>query len=114
MSRFRACIDLHAGRVKQIVGGTLTDDPAAASLRTNFVSDRPAAHFANLYREHGVRGSHVIMLGPGNDDAAREALQAWPGGLQVGGGITAENARRWVNLGAEKVGCVLGGAVGRR
>jgi phosphoribosylformimino-5-aminoimidazole carboxamide ribotide isomerase len=113
MSRFRACIDLHAGRVKQIVGGTLTDNDAS-SLRTNFVSDQSAAHFAALYREHGVRGSHVIMLGPGNDAAAREALAAWPGGLQVGGGVNAENARRWVDLGAEKVGCVLEWPVGGR
>jgi phosphoribosylformimino-5-aminoimidazole carboxamide ribotide isomerase len=103
MSHFRACIDLHAGRVKQIVGGTLADADAAA-LRTNFVSDRPAAHFAALYRAHAVRGSHVVMLGAGNDAAAREALAAWPGALQVGGGVTAANARRWVDLGAEKVG----------
>jgi phosphoribosylformimino-5-aminoimidazole carboxamide ribotide isomerase len=109
MSRFLACIDLHAGRVKQIVGGTLSDGDAAA-LRTNFVSDRPAAHFASLYRAHGVRGSHVVMLGRGNEGAAREALAAWPGALQVGGGVDAASARRWVDLGAEKVRCVpLGG-----
>jgi phosphoribosylformimino-5-aminoimidazole carboxamide ribotide isomerase len=108
MSRFRACIDLHAGRVKQIVGGTLTDGDASA-LRTNFVSDRPAAHFAALYRAHGVAGSHVIMLGPGNEAAAREALAAWPGALQVGGGVGPGNARGWVEAGAEKVRWVRGG-----
>ncbi len=104
MSRFRPCIDLHQGSVKQIVGGTLTDAGPAA-LRTNHVSAHPAAHFARLYRDHGLVGAHVIMLGPGNEDAARDACAAWPGMLQVGGGITAENARRWVReWGAEKVG----------
>jgi phosphoribosylformimino-5-aminoimidazole carboxamide ribotide isomerase len=103
MSRFRACIDIHAGRVKQIVGGTLTDHDKSA-LKTNFVSDKSAGYFAALYRESAVTGSHVIMLGSGNEEAAQEALAAWPRGLQLGGGISAENARRWIDLGAEKVG----------
>lgn len=102
MTIFRPCIDLHSGQVKQIVGGTL-DENAPGSLKTNFVSPHPPAHFARLYRDNGLRGAHVIMLGPGNADAAREALAAWPGGLQVGGGITDQNAREWIDAGAEKV-----------
>jgi len=103
MTRLRPCIDLHAGQVKQIVGGTL--DSESAALKTNFVSQLPPAHFAKLYRDNGLTGAHVIMLGPGNTEAAREALEAWPGGLQVGGGITDQNAREWIDAGAEKV-CV--------
>lgn len=102
MTIFRPCIDLHAGQVKQIVGGTL-DENTPSTLKTNFVSPHAPAHFANLYRENNLAGTHVIMLGPGNTDAAREALAAWPGALQVGGGITDQNAREWIDAGAEKV-----------
>jgi phosphoribosylformimino-5-aminoimidazole carboxamide ribotide isomerase len=98
---FRPCIDLHEGRVKQIVGGSLSD--SGAGLQTNFVSERPARWFAELYRKDDLRGGHVIMLGPGNEAAAREALAAWPGGLQVGGGVNAENARGWLDAGASHV-----------
>ncbi|EAQ90988.1 phosphoribosylformimino-5-aminoimidazole carboxamide ribotide isomerase [Chaetomium globosum CBS 148.51] len=101
MTRFRPCIDLHAGEVKQIVGGTL--DSKTSSLQTNFVSPHPPAHFAKLYRDNALTGAHVIMLGPGNRDAAREALAAWPGALQVGGGINDTNAKEWIDAGAEKV-----------
>jgi phosphoribosylformimino-5-aminoimidazole carboxamide ribotide isomerase len=96
---FRPCIDLHEGKVKQIVGGTLGD----SGLRTNFVSDRSAAWYAGLYRRDDLRGGHVIMLGAGNEAAAREALAAFPGGLQVGGGINAENAIAWLEAGASHV-----------
>ncbi|HVR36978.1 MAG TPA: phosphoribosylformimino-5-aminoimidazole carboxamide ribotide isomerase [Methylomirabilota bacterium] len=98
---FRPCIDLHEGRVKQIVGGTLGGNPEA--LRTNYVSDRPAAWFARLYRRDGLKGGHVIQLGPGNEVAAREALAAYPGGMQVGGGIRADNARVFLDAGASHV-----------
>lgn len=98
---FRPCIDLHDGKVKQIVGGTLGGD--ASRLRTNFVSDRPAAWFAELYKRDGLRGGHVILLGPGNEAAAREALGAYPGGLHVGGGIQLANARSWLDAGASHV-----------
>jgi len=98
---FRPCIDLHDGRVKQIVGGSLSDDPAR--LQTNFVSERPASWFAELYQRDGLRGGHIIMLGPGNEEAARCALTAFPGGLQIGGGINLDNARRWLDAGASHV-----------
>lgn len=98
---FRPCIDLHEGKVKQIVGGTLADAPGA--LRTNFVSERPAAWYADLYRRDQLTGGHVIMLGPDNEPAAREALAAYPGGLQVGGGIRADNACGWIEAGASHV-----------
>ncbi|KAL8657151.1 MAG: hypothetical protein Q9226_002210 [Calogaya cf. arnoldii] len=101
MTKFRPCIDLHSGQVKQIVGGTLSD--TNSGLKTNHVSKLPASHFGNLYMEHGLDGAHVIMLGPGNEAAAREALKAWPDRLQLGGGITVENARHWIEQGAEKV-----------
>lgn len=98
---FRPCIDLHEGKVKQIVGGSLSDDPA--SLRTNFVSEKSARWFAELYRRDNLRGGHVIMLGAGNEIAAREALVAFPEGLQVGGGINLENAQSWLDAGAAHV-----------
>jgi phosphoribosylformimino-5-aminoimidazole carboxamide ribotide isomerase len=98
---FRPCIDLHEGRVKQIVGGTLTGE--ASALRTNFVSDHPSAWYAQLYRRDGLRGGHVIMLGPGNETAAREALAAYPGGLQIGGGIRPDNAAIYLDAGASHV-----------
>lgn len=99
---FRPCIDLHAGRVKQIVGSTLSDDDPG-SLRTNFSSDQPPGYYARLYRRDQLHGGHVIMLGPGNDAAAGEALAAWPGGLQVGGGISDANAAHWLSRGAAHV-----------
>jgi phosphoribosylformimino-5-aminoimidazole carboxamide ribotide isomerase len=101
MTRFRPCIDLHAGQVKQIVGGTLST--VENDLKTNHVSALPARHFADLYRDSGAIGAHVIMLGPGNEDAAKEALAAWPQHLQIGGGITDGNAEEWIDAGAEKV-----------
>ncbi|KAI4177746.1 MAG: hypothetical protein LQ343_000210 [Gyalolechia ehrenbergii] len=101
MTRFRPCIDLHSGQVKQIVGGTLSK--TSSDLRTNYISKLPASYFANLYKEHALNGVHVIMLGPGNEAAAQEAVAAWSGGLQVGGGITADNANLWIERGAEKV-----------
>lgn len=118
-SVFRPCIDIHQGVVKQIVGGSLRDedrfeqkeralhasglDPSTSSLQTNFTSTLRPGHYASLYRKHKLTGAHVIKLGPGNDDAATEAIQAWPDGLQIGGGITSENAKRWIEIGAKKV-----------
>ena len=98
---FRPCIDLHEGRVKQIVGGTLTDGGEAP--QTNFVSERDPAWFAGRYREDDLQGGHVIRLGPGNDEAARSALGAWPDGLRIGGGIDVDNASGWLEAGAAAV-----------
>ncbi len=98
---FRPCIDLHEGKVKQIVGGTLS--AGLGRLQTNFVSDRPAAWYAEVYKRDGLKGGHVIMLGPGNDSEARAALQAYPGGLQIGGGVNVDNARGWLEAGASHV-----------
>lgn len=106
MTRFRPCIDLHAGSVKQIVGGTLSTTSEAA-LKTNFTSEHPSAFYADLYRKNELAGAHVIMLGPGNEEAAKEALIAWKGGMQVGGGITEKNAHEWIKAGAEKVSSPL-------
>ncbi|MBI5064502.1 MAG: phosphoribosylformimino-5-aminoimidazole carboxamide ribotide isomerase [Desulfatitalea sp.] len=100
--KFRPCIDLHQGRVKQIVGGTLSDaDPDA--VQTNFEASRPAEWFAQLYRKDGLTGGHIIQLGPGNQAAAEAALGAWPGGMQLGGGVTLESAAAWLAAGASAV-----------
>ena len=96
---FRPCIDLHEGRVKQIVGSTLD----TGELRTNFVSERTPAFFAELYKRDGLSGGHVIMLGTGCEEAAKSALATWPGNLQIGGGITPANAAIWLEAGAEKL-----------
>jgi phosphoribosylformimino-5-aminoimidazole carboxamide ribotide isomerase len=101
MTRFRPCIDLHQGKVKQIVGGSLRDDGAGPV--ENFVSDKAPAWFAETFRNDALTGGHVIQLGPGNDEAAREALAAWPSGLQIGGGISASNAKDWLDAGASHV-----------
>ena len=98
--RFRPCIDLHQGQVKQIVGSTLRD---GAVPETNFVAEKPPAYFAELYRHDNLHGGHVIMLGPGNEQAATHALATFPGGLQLGGGINANNAADWLDRGAAQV-----------
>lgn len=105
---FRPCIDIHNGKVKQIVGGSLCD--AKDLAEENFVTEQDAAFFAHLYKEKGIRGGHVILLN-GRDSAYYEetrrqaigALREYPGGLQAGGGITAENAREFLNAGASHV-----------
>jgi phosphoribosylformimino-5-aminoimidazole carboxamide ribotide isomerase len=98
--RFRPCIDLHGGSVKQIVGSTLRE---GAQPVTNFVSEHSAGEFAARFQRDGLVGGHVILLGPGNDAAAREALTSFPGGLQVGGGVRPQNARAWLDAGASHV-----------
>ncbi|MGJ8672189.1 phosphoribosylformimino-5-aminoimidazole carboxamide ribotide isomerase [Rubritalea sp.] len=101
MTKFRPCIDIHNGQVKQIVGGTLSDD--GAGLKENFVADASAAEFAQRYQQDALRGGHVIQLGPGNREAAISALEAWPNGLQLGGGVTIKNAAEWIEAGASQV-----------
>ena len=98
--KFRPCIDLHNGRVKQIVGSTL-NEKSPGGLQTNFISEFPPSHYADMYRRDNLYGGHVIKLGPGNKQAAVEALQAFPGGMHVGGGITADNAKYWLDQGAQ-------------
>ena len=103
---FRPCIDIHNGKVKQIVGGSLTD----AAAKENFVADKDAAHFALLYKEMGIKGGHVILLNARGTDEyeatkaqALSALKAYPGGLQAGGGIAPDNASEFLDAGASGV-----------
>ncbi|MBQ7187149.1 MAG: phosphoribosylformimino-5-aminoimidazole carboxamide ribotide isomerase [Ruminococcus sp.] len=105
--RFRPCIDIHGGSVKQIVGGTLRDGGIA---QENFVSRMCGAYYGELYRSCGLEGGHIILLDPAGTPAyeadceqARSALQAFPGGLQIGGGINAGNAARFLDMGASHV-----------
>ncbi|MFF2480208.1 phosphoribosylformimino-5-aminoimidazole carboxamide ribotide isomerase [Paenibacillus sp. NPDC058071] len=99
--KFRPCIDLHSGKVKQIVGETLDANPQ--HVVENFVSEHDSAYYAQMFARDGLTGGHVIMLGGGNEEAAISALQAYPGGLQIGGGITAENAALYLEKGASHV-----------
>ena len=99
VTQFRPCIDLHHGKVKQIVGGSLNDKGA----QENFISDYDAAHYAALYRDHNLTGGHVIALGKGNHDEAISALKTYPNGLQFGGGVTARNAHSYLEAGASHV-----------
>lgn len=99
MTIFRPCIDLHEGKVKQIVGGSLT----ANGAETNFVSDRDATYYASLYREHNLQGGHIISLGPNNQQSALRALTAFPQGMQYGGGVNLENASEFLEAGASHV-----------
>ncbi|XP_056855673.1 1-(5-phosphoribosyl)-5-[(5-phosphoribosylamino)methylideneamino] imidazole-4-carboxamide isomerase, chloroplastic-like [Raphanus sativus] len=105
--QFRPCIDIHKGKVKQIVGSTLSDskEDGSSVLVTNFESDKSAEEYAKMYREDGLTGGHVIMLGadPLSQAAALGALHAYPGGLQVGGGINAENCSSYIEEGASHV-----------
>jgi phosphoribosylformimino-5-aminoimidazole carboxamide ribotide isomerase len=99
--KFRPCIDLHQGKVKQIVGETLNQEHQA--VQENFVSDLSSSYYASLFQTDELPGGHVIMLGKGNEEAAIEALQTYPGGLQIGGGITADNAKSYLDHGASHV-----------
>jgi len=101
MTIFRPCIDLHQGKVKQIVGASFTD--SGNNLKTNFISQRPSSWYAELFKKDGLKGGHVIKLGEGNEKAALEALQAYPGGLQIGGGINPDNAEYYLKNGASHV-----------
>ncbi len=99
MTQFRPCIDLHEGQVKQIVGGSLNDQGAT----TNFVSQYDSAYYASLYQKHNLTGGHVIALGKGNQVAAEQALNAWPKGMQFGGGVNHTNAADFLQMGASHV-----------
>ena len=100
--KFRPCIDLRKGKVVQIVGGTLSDDDSSYP-NTNYVSEKQSSYYADLYAKDGLKGGHVIALGPGNKEAAIEALKAYPGGMQYGGGVNLENAQKYLDAGASHV-----------
>lgn len=105
---FRPCIDIHNGKVKQIVGSTLRDSGDTA--QENFISNRDSTYFARLYQKDGLRGGHVILLN-GRDSPYYEAtkqqalaaLAAYPGGLMAGGGMTPDNAGEFLDAGASHV-----------
>lgn len=107
--KFRPCIDLHDGKVVQIVGGSLSDkasDGSSASTSTaqvNFTSETSAADFAKRYQQDDLLGGHVISLGAGNKDAAFSALKAFPGGMHYGGGVNLDNAKEFLDAGASHV-----------
>lgn len=105
---FRPCIDIHNGKVKQIVGGSLLDEGNQA--QENFVAEQNASFYAGLYKKSKIRGGHIILLNKvgtsyySEDVAqAKAALFEYPGGLQIGGGITAENAKDFLSMGASHV-----------
>ncbi len=105
---FRPCIDIHNGKVKQIVGSSLRDEDDRA--KENFVSEKDGAYYAEMYREKGLSGGHVILLNPVTSpyyeatvSQARSALSAYPGGLQLGGGVNPENAASFLEAGASHV-----------
>lgn len=118
---FRPCIDIHDGKVKQIVGGSLRDtagaegtvreaNSAGNAVQENFVATQDAPFYAKLYEQMGIKGGHVILLNPVTSEAYQEtkaqalaALSAYPGGLQVGGGITPDNAHEFLEAGASHV-----------
>ncbi|HEY7711187.1 MAG TPA: phosphoribosylformimino-5-aminoimidazole carboxamide ribotide isomerase [Candidatus Entotheonella sp.] len=100
--RFRPCIDLRHGRVVQIVGSSLRDGEAQAPV-THFETERSPADYAAMYQADNLPGGHVIALGPGNEAAALAALCAFPGGMQMGGGVTPDNAKTYLDAGASHV-----------
>ena len=106
--KFRPCIDIHNGKVKQIVGGSLKD--AGDQARENFVSQQDGAFYASLYKEKGLKGGHIILLNSADsqyfEDTRKQAflaLEAYPGGLQLGGGVNPENAGMYLDAGASHV-----------
>lgn len=106
--RFRPCIDIHNGAVKQIVGGSLKDEDDQAV--ENYKAEQDAGYFAHLYRKDGLRGGHIILLNPPSSEyyektreQAMTALRAYPGGMQIGGGITDVNAAEYIEAGASHV-----------
>lgn len=105
---FRPCIDIHNGKIKQIVGGSLRDEGNLAE--ENFVSEQDGAFYADFYKKDNVKGGHIILLNSRDSEYYEQtkeqaflALRSWPGGFQAGGGITAENAAEFLDAGASHV-----------
>ena len=106
--KFRPCIDIHNGKVKQLVGGSLKDEGNQA--KENFVSEKDSTYFANLYKSDGLKGGHIIILNAGGSEFFKEskkqalnALASYPGGMQIGGGVSALNAEEYIRAGASHV-----------
>ena len=106
--KFRPCIDIHNGNVKQIVGGSLKDE--GDSAENNFISDKDAAYYAEMYMKDGFSGGHIILLNPPSSEyyeqdleQAGKALALYPGGMQIGGGVNTDNALRFIEMGASHV-----------
>lgn len=105
--KFRPCIDIHDGKVKQIVGGSLSDEKGA---KENFASSYDSDYYAGLYQKKGLKGGHIIILNKAGTEAyeatkrqAMLALSTYPGGMQIGGGITSDNAKEYIEAGASHV-----------
>lgn len=105
---FRPCIDIHNGKIKQIVGSSLRDDKDQA--KENFVSEQDGAFYADFYKKDGIKGGHIILLNSKDSEyyektkeQALLALRTWPGGFQAGGGMTAENAAEFLDAGASHI-----------
>lgn len=108
MMEFRPCIDIHNGKVKQIVGGSLRDEGNHAF--ENFVSENNADFYAKLYKKYNLKGGHIILLNKVESEyyelskqQAMNALKAYPNGMQIGGGINADNAGEFLDAGASHV-----------
>ena len=106
--KFRPCIDIHNGKVKQIIGSSLKD--AGDQAAENFVSQQDGAFYARLYRKYGLEGGHIILLNAASSEyyestrqQALSALTAWPGHLQLGGGVNPDNAPDFLQAGASHV-----------
>ncbi len=97
---FRPCIDIHEGKVKQIVGSSLTIEGNASE---NFVSEYSAKYYALMFKKDNLKGGHICMLGSGNEAEAELALRAYPNAMQIGGGINADNAQKFINMGASHI-----------
>lgn len=105
---FRPCIDIHNGKIKQIVGGSINDH--INIVTENFVSQYDGAYYGEFYKKYKLKGGHIIILNPKNSEfyeqslmEAQKALKAYPNGLQIGGGVTSENAKEFINAGASHV-----------
>lgn len=100
--KFRPCIDLHKGKVKQIIGSTFSNRKKRQPV-INFETEKEPSFYSRMYKRDNLYGGHVIMLGPGNEKAAIDALSEFPQGMHVGGGISPDNAYKFLNAGASHI-----------